>query len=165
MSVVGPATVTPSSSVAVVVAGLPGDPTPPVVEGPVDLLGVVPGQGKELMDPFPQDGPLGQKGESLSLSQLCSRSRAALEEFDWNAISVGRANIYRLPWHHFVNFGCKIGINMNKLSFDYSLVSEFLVYRLYSSGSLSSVLSSHSAIFFYWKLGSDELCPSESKFV
>ena len=120
MSVVGPAT---SSSVAVVVAGLPGDPTPPVVEGPVDLLGVVPGQGKELMDPFPQDGPLGQKGESLSLSQLRSRSRASLEEFASNAISVGTAKIYRLAWRHYVNFRCKIGINVNKLSFDYSLLS------------------------------------------
>ena len=75
---VGPTTGTPSSSLAELKAGIPGDPTPAVVEGPVNLLGVIPGQGEELMEPFHRDGPLGQKGESLSLSQLCARSRAAL---------------------------------------------------------------------------------------
>ena len=128
-------------------------------------MGVATNQGEELMEPFPRDGPLGQKGESLSLSQLCARSRAALEEFAWNAIIVGKAKIYRLAWRHFINFGCNIGIIVNKLTCDYALVCKFLVYHLHLSGSLSSVLSSRSAICFYWKLGLDEPCPSESKFV
>ena len=112
------------------------------------LLHQVPGEGGELMDPFPRDGPLGQKGESLSLVELRSRSSAALEEFAWNAISCGTAKVYRVVWRQFIIFGCKIGSDVNKLSFDYSLVCEFVVYRLRMSRSVSAMLSSRSAIIF-----------------
>ena len=75
-----------------------------------------------MLEPFPRDGPLSQKGESLSLSQLYVRSRTALEEFAWNAISEGTKKLYRLAWRHFVTFGHKIGINVNKLTHDFSIV-------------------------------------------
>ena len=54
---------------------------------------------------------------------------------------------------------------LNKLKWDYSVVCEFLVYCLHQTGSLSTVLSSHYATCFFWRLGSDEPCPSESNYV
>ena len=78
-----------------------------------------------------------------------ARSKTALEEFAWNAISEGTKKIYRLAWRNFVTFGHTIGINVNKLTLDFSLVCEFLLYRLHLSASLSNVLSSHSALCFF----------------
>ena len=48
----------------------------PVV--PAATLGVPLNQVKELLDPFQKDGPLGKKGESLSVVQLRARSRKAI---------------------------------------------------------------------------------------
>ena len=76
-----------------------------------------------MLEPFPWDGPLGQKGESLSLSQLCARSRTALEEFAWNAISEGTKKIYRLALPHFATFPNKPFWKI------WHTLPEFLAYR------------------------------------
>ena len=73
--------------------------------------------------------------------------------------------MYKLALSHFARFGTLMGVNVSKLNFDFTFVWQYLVYKLHYTGSLSSVLSSRSAIAFYWKLGSDTPCPTESIFV
>ena len=70
-----------SSSVVELVADLGGGVTTPAAGVPEGPLVVATDQDEEMLEPFPRDGPLGQKGESLSLTQLRTISRAALEEF------------------------------------------------------------------------------------
>ena len=96
------------------------------------LLDQVPVEGGEFMDPFPRDGPLGQKGESLSLSELRSRSCAALEQFAWNAIISSTAKVYRLAWKQFVIFSCKIA----------TLINCHLIIQVFLAG-LHSVCGTH----------------------
>ena len=86
------------------VADFVGGVTTPAAEVTEATLGDATDQDEEMLEPLHWDGPLGQKGESLSLSQL----RVSL------------------PF-----FGHKIAINVNKLTWDFSLVCEFLLYCLH----------------------------------
>ena len=53
---------------------------------------------------LPRDGPLGQKGETLTLPELKTRSRKLLGEFAWNSLALGTARVYKLAWSHFAKF-------------------------------------------------------------
>ena len=106
-------------------------------------------QDAVLISPFPRDGPLGLEDETLSLSSLKNRSRNLLSEFAWNSLVLGTARVYKQAWAHFIKFGILMGIDVAKLKFDFTFVCQFLVYKLHFTGSLSSILSSRSAIAFH----------------
>ena len=120
---------TASSAVVAPVPAFVGSVTSPALVVPAATLGGPTNQVEELSEPFQKDGPFGKKGESLSVSQLRSRSRQAFEEFAWNAISERTKKLYRFAWQHFVKFGIKISLDVNKFKWDFSVVCEFLVYR------------------------------------
>ena len=48
-----------------------------------------------------------------------------MSEFAWNSISQDTAQVNKLQWNKFVQFGVKVGINVNKLNFDFLLVANF----------------------------------------
>ena len=58
----------------------------------VDPLGPD-GQAAQVL--LPRDGPLGQRGESLSLTELKNRSHDLLSEFAWNSLAVGSSKVYK----------------------------------------------------------------------
>ena len=64
---------TSSSSVVELVADLVEDVPTPAAEVQEATLVDATDQDEEMLEPFPRYGPLGQKGESLSLSQLRAR--------------------------------------------------------------------------------------------
>ena len=70
-----------------------------------------------------------------------------------------------MNWNLFVNFGALHGVNVNKYNWDFSFVCEYLLFRFQNSGSLHSVLSTCSALNFFWKLNCATTSPTESNFV
>ena len=90
-----------SSAVVDPVPAFVGSITAPATEVPAATLGGATNQVEELLEPFQKDGPLGKKGESVSVAQLRARSRQAFEDFAWNAILDGTKRLYKYEWQHF----------------------------------------------------------------
>ena len=152
-------------------------PSPSVVPSPREsvltlknvpaLEGVVP-VGDETLNLVPaleRDGPLGVKGEILSVVQLGEHSKTVVNDYVMNSLSAGTKRIYNLVFRLFINFGHLNGVQVEKFTFDFSFVCAFLLYRLQQSSSLHSVLSTRAAINFYWKLHSVHQSLTESPYV
>ena len=101
---------------------------------------------------FQKDGVLGQAGSSLSVQELGKKSKALIQDFVFNSVAPGTLKIYKYTWDLFKSFGKMSGVNVEKLIFDFLFVCQFFLYRLQSTSSLSFILSSRSAISFYWKI-------------
>jgi integrase len=54
---------------------------------------------------------------------------------------------------------------VNNFEFGTNFICEYFIFKLQMSNSVASVLSSRSALTFYWNLYSREPCPLQNKFV
>jgi hypothetical protein len=114
---------------------------------------------------FSRDGILGKAGESLSMRQLGKKSSVLVQDFVFNSVVPGTLKIYRYTWDLFRSYGKMSGVDVDKYNFDFLFICQFFLYRLQSTSSLSSILSSRSAISFMWKIHSSLPCPTESNYV
>ena len=114
---------------------------------------------------FSREGPLGDVGECISVTELTNKSRPLVRLFAMNSLSEGTKKIYSLNWQLFVNFGALHGVNVNLYEWDFSFCCEFLLFRFQNSASLHLVLSARSALNFFWKLNCATTSPTESNFV
>jgi hypothetical protein len=77
---------------------------------------------------FSREGPLGDVGESISVTELSNRSRPLVRLFAMNSLSEGTKKIYSLNWQLFVNFGALHGVNVNLYDWDFSFCCEFCYF-------------------------------------
>jgi integrase len=114
---------------------------------------------------FSRDGILGKAGDILTLQELGKKSSVIVNEMVFNSVAPSTLKIYKLTWNLFKSFGKLSGVDVEKYNFDFTFICQFFLYRLQSTSSLSSILSSRSAISFMWKIHSSLPCPTESNFV
>jgi hypothetical protein len=97
--------------------------------------------GSLQVPPFSKSGPLGSEGESISVEELGIRSRPLVQSYAWDSLSEGSKKVFVLNWKLFSNFGALHGSNVNKFSWDFSFVCEYMLFHIQNSGSIHSVLS------------------------
>jgi hypothetical protein len=126
------------------------------------------GSGESGLDTLlRQDGPLGVQGELLSAEDLIHRQDTVLHQFAWSALSDSTAKQYRSSWNNFNKYGKFFDVDVNLFTFNYQFICQYFVFRLHMSHSVASVLSSRSALTFYYNLYSSnpQDCPLKHPFV